>query len=920
MSSQVKVLPRHLRSLAQQMRRANNQSLGFIASGIKTIKNNNDQVASMRESRINIVRDTMMDRMDLVGLQALTSSFSASYNQMETNKPLLNRAIDQTLPTMMEQRFFSVNRFSLPKNINDTRWLVGGRRWEAEADNLYSQYNTISFKTANITGQVGDQLTVLDNFSKRGHHTRGIGPAANAFYSVLSHISEEMIRPIPEGLGSSRSGSMDVIPDMVANVADVCARHVELVAAKSEEIATQVHALGDDREAFEHLAANLFTNAVNNIQHESLIRNSQVELALYRPELLSDGMGIESAKQAQHEQRYEALKAGLIQHFFPLVDYLASQSDLFITDIPQLCEEVVREIDRWLALLSLPVTVEVRVEHEGTVLGAPLTRWESKPISARTLGDYIPETMDDIKRARDILNRWGEAFRITIRRARELRDAMNRNDHIGPLSERIERALYLPETYDILQTFATQAREHLENLAEAYQGGANQIRSHMSGNTVTACTREIDSIAKYFRAIAQAIEKDFGNGNFSGEVNKLSTFPVRSSTRLAWGRKTAEELMAMLINNGEVNWELLEELIGDASYQDITNEMFEAVTAVFMELDDNDMSTFLRLLAHQSSDQGVYLEWEIDTRILARLQGNILTTSETARRMEQHLEGMEKEQFFKALDERERAELVAYLGLGNNVSDARLWDRLLDHLEEQQIATFQRRAILTAIGNANLVSTPNGTGPAFNIVQNPDYSFTISLLNPNVAMMPVGPSGTLAPHSTLQMTAISISPIRPYYDVFDIASNMMNADLVETFSFDVWEHLVGEVINLGQGEGIGRMELPSSVAPATGIVLGAVDIVSSTAAGVAESRENLAMLDAHMENISTSYTASHLHLNGIFIDNGNSVPLMIFQPTTTTEGQLAEHNARRPNRPDSTIYDVIFDISGVHTNLATRGN
>ena len=601
MSSQVKVLPHHLRSLSQQMRRANSQSLGFIASGIKTIKNNNAQVASMRESRINIVRDTMMDRMDLVGLQALTSSFSASYNQMETNKPLLNRAIDQTLPTMMEQRFFSVNRFSLPNNINDTRWSVGGRRWETEAGSLQSLYNTISLRVANIVGQVDDQLTVLDNFSKRGHYTRGIGPAANAFYSILSHISEEMIRPIPEGTGSSRSGSMDGIPDTVANVVDVLERHVELASAKSEETATQVHALADDREAFENLATNLFTNEVNNIHHESLIRNSQVELALYRPELLSDGMGIESAKEAQHEQRFEALKAGLIQHFFPIVDYLASQEDLFITNIPQLCEEAVREIDRWLTLLSLQVTVEVRVEHEGTVQGAPLTRWESKPISTRLLGDYIPETMDDIRRARDILNRWGDAFRITIRRARELRDAINRNDHIGPLAERIERALYLPDTYDILQTFATQAREHLENLATAYQGGANQLRSHMSGNTVTACTREIDSIAKYFRAIAQAIEKDFGNGNFSGGVNKLSTFPVRSSTRLAWGRKTLEERIAYFFNeNGDVDLvRLAQELLAPGTYrEDFSQAEWETVLAIFSDerVSPDNLALLLQLM------------------------------------------------------------------------------------------------------------------------------------------------------------------------------------------------------------------------------------------------------------------------------------------------------------------------------------
>jgi len=214
---------------------------------------------------------------------------------------------------------------------------------------------------------------------------------------------------------------------------------------------------------------------------------------------------------------------------------------------------------------------------------------------------YMSETRDDVKRARDILSNWGEAFHITTRRALELREAINRHDHIGPLSERIEKALYLPDFYEQLQQFGTQAVTSLESLARAYERCASTLTSHMSGNTVEACSQAILLGARYFREIGQAVEKDFGNGSFSGQVKSSSIFPVRSSTRLIWLHKTVEELMTMLIVDGEVQWELLEKLLGQ-SYDNITDAQFTVFAQIYVNLEElGDVSRFLAALAEPAT-------------------------------------------------------------------------------------------------------------------------------------------------------------------------------------------------------------------------------------------------------------------------------------------------------------------------------
>ena len=608
MNSQIKVLPRHLRSLANQMRNANSQSLDQIKAAIKKSKAMNEQVASNLASRKRILHDTMMDRLNTIGLQSLISSFTNSYNQLELQKHTLRNATSQPLPTSMIERFFARNRAVLPNNIADTRWSVGGRRWErtfsSGENDLRTHYNNADSAITRMIGQVESQLTILDNFSKRGHDVGGVGRAASALLSVLNYVSETMIEVVPEGIGSSRAGHLDAIPETIANVLEVFERHIEIAIAASLERATQTDALADAREADDAATTSLFQNEASHVNLESLIRSSQVEFAIYRPDLLSDNKGIESARQEQHEQRFEDLKTSLTSNLFPVVDFLASRADSMWTNVSQMCTHALTAISNLETFLNQAVTVEVREREERPSRNGGTTqidRWERRGIAALTLGDYLPEIVETIRSAKRILEDWERDFRTMTTRASELRDAINRNDHIGQLSERTAKAIYLLAPYDNLQTFASQARENLENLASAYQGCANQLRSHMSGAAIIACTREIDNTAKYFRAIAQALEKDFGNGDFSGAVNRLNSFPVRCSTRLVWSRKTAEELMEMLIVDGEVQWELLEYLLGQP-YDNITDAQFTVFAQIYAHLDDlEEVSRFLAALAEPAT-------------------------------------------------------------------------------------------------------------------------------------------------------------------------------------------------------------------------------------------------------------------------------------------------------------------------------
>ena len=905
MSGRIRVMPKHLRGLAQQMRKANSQGLEQIQTGIQSIKTSNDQVASTLAFRKRVLHDTMMERVNTVGLESLINSFASSYNQLETHEHTLKNAIDQTLPSSMAQRFFNTNRGVLPSNIADTRWSVGGSRWEGTFSSgdrdLATRYNNVGLAVMRVIGQIEDQLNELDRMAKRGHYVGGVGRAANAFLSTLNYVSETMIEVVPEGMGSSRSGSLDAIVETVGNVLEVFERHIEIAIAAAEERAAQTDGLANVREEFDSSSSRLFEDGTGSLGQEPLIRNSQVEFAIYRPELLSDSMGIESAREQQHEQRFDDLRRSLTDNLFPIVNFIANQANSMWTNISQLCTQAIEEIDRWDNFLNRNVTVEVRAFDERPSRTGGTTRierWERRNITSRTLGEYLPDIVTSINRVRSILTDWERAFRFTGSRANEFRDAMNRNDHIGQLSERTARAMYLPDPYDNLQTFADQARANLETLASAYQSCSNQISSNMSGEAITSCVEAIQSTARYLRAIAQAVEKDFGSGDFVGEVNKLSSFPVRCSSRLVWSRKTVEELREMLIgDDGEIQWELLEYLLGQP-HSNITNEMFVALAIVVDGMESEEY--FERFLSYLVDEVGPFTLSHFSSRNHGLAQ---------AAYMEQRGMSTEGVVDFMSWEFCPRKAGMLQLIMGA------LPDNGNNSIRQQRQALISSLIQLTApvvdgdISTRHLIISQNGQRPTFALEVDYQQSGTrrdIRVTVPTVKRQDLA-NGTFSNGTSEHWERVNQFSwrITPGTNAHVASSNVI--DHLDRFHNDVFstESGVGVIGNIGDellGVAIGAVG---------GSIGGPVSmVVVNTFRNALENqqaRENLSIANSLTDANRVSNLGYFMDLDFVAIFHDSGRAQMIIHPVETTQSFIDAVNRRGHFNGNLTFNDIAYD-------------
>ena len=161
--------------------------------------------------------------------------------------------------------------------------------------------------------------------------------------------------------------------------------------------------------------------------------------------------------------------------------------------------------------------------------------------------------------------------------------------HVSGLERGVETAIYPAEAFNGLQTFANAAKDRLERNATAYNQYADAVMDNMDGATRAAYADSLRRGADYSKAIAQTIDTDFFGSGFSGEKDKTSGFPNRSSTTLAWSRKSIEELLKMLgfdqttgtFELTEDVWENIQYLL-DLPYESMTDEMFLALSMILV--------------------------------------------------------------------------------------------------------------------------------------------------------------------------------------------------------------------------------------------------------------------------------------------------------------------------------------------------
>ena len=107
---------------------------------------------------------------------------------------------------------------------------------------------------------------------------------------------------------------------------DVLGRNIGIANAKADELAEQAMSVADDAEAFDAQAATHISNLTCSITalHNPLLKRSQVDLAIYRAEMLSDGKGIKGALADQHQQRYDALEKNLTASMRDVAEYISN--------------------------------------------------------------------------------------------------------------------------------------------------------------------------------------------------------------------------------------------------------------------------------------------------------------------------------------------------------------------------------------------------------------------------------------------------------------------------------------------------------------------------------------------------------------------------------------------------------------------
>ena len=212
---------------------------------------------------------------------------------------------------------------------------------------------------------------------------------------------------------SSKMSTQMLLEDVasVRNALDVLGRNIEIASAKAYELSDQTVSLADDAEAFDEQAATQISNFECSIAalHNPLLKRSQVDLAIYRAELLSDGKGIKGVREDQHQQRYDALEKSLRDSMLEVAGYICNPKN---GHIAAFCEEAIRVIDKWLVFVNQSVQVSIEEVVSGSysysgstaygVVAEPVMEWGSR-VNRGLLRNYLGGVVEDIEAARELL-------------------------------------------------------------------------------------------------------------------------------------------------------------------------------------------------------------------------------------------------------------------------------------------------------------------------------------------------------------------------------------------------------------------------------------------------------------------------------------------------------------------------------------
>jgi len=541
----IQVSPVEVISLAQEMRRMNEECMVSIKADISARDVQNEHMTTMKDRRRARIYDHIFAQIGRAGLTELLSSFTDSYNLRETNRNTLNKArhLESSIPSSMTDKFVSRLNQSrgTPVARDDTRWFVGGDQW---GEGLFSNRTTLRNRYRNVENMIemvreGIQhhIDMLQSFKKSGgtqrHTMASTGTASRAFLSRLDYVSDYAVEALV-GLGK-RAGEPDGIVAAVGNVLDVTERNIEIAHAKGAELADQAETFANDILRADQFGRTGFVTGPTG-QFDLELRISQIELAIYRPCLLADGEGLESARSDQRDERYETLRGVLKTNMFEVADFVARPNNHFVPSMIFVCEQALEAINTWETFIKRSVTFETRqsfseamaaLEHPQQARSGVSRPWGHERGSQGMLEDYLPPEMcSAITTAKATIETWKGAFETTMSRADTLATAIDSGTP-NDLSDRVLLGIYADPAFNLLQSVGTSMKEKLENQARIYNQFAGLILRNMTGGGVRGCTEALGEGARYFRAVAQTIETDFFRGSFEGDVDRTNNFEVR---------------------------------------------------------------------------------------------------------------------------------------------------------------------------------------------------------------------------------------------------------------------------------------------------------------------------------------------------------------------------------------------------------
>ena len=627
MSTKIRISPEQLREVSQRIKAANDRVFGNITNRFDARNDLNQHMIDEKTRREDRLLTSMFGQIDnATGLTTLLTSFTDSYNMRSENSSKLNRArhLENNIPSSIISRF--MDRLPTAETRSGTRWWVGGNLWLDDSDRaaeIRREYRKVATAIEDVVSAVRTHRERLQGFVQRytedRYHTSSSRTANRAFISRLNYMSDYAIEAFV-GI-DQRSSESDGIVASVRNAIETTRRNMAIVNALGVELSEQGATLAEDVLESDRSASRVLSGMINTMSHAVRVTRSEVDIAIYRPELLSDNVGLENARSYQRDDRHSTLASKVTESLYEVAEFIARPGSRL--DIPALCEDAISVIDVWTVFINSNVSVAT-IDKESTSI---IPQWNAKqPLGI--LADYLPrELQEEIEAARRILAKWGTDFATTRRRADRMTTRMNNDTHLNRLEERVERAIYPDTALNPLQRSANQSIAELRSLSAAYTKFSTTVRSSMLGFAAEGYAGALDRGSRYIEAVAQTLEMYFFGGEFKGGVDGTSAFTQRTIMTNSWTNKLLEDMLNKLGLCPETGfltqpisddvWRDIEYLLS-LSFYSMTPDMFIALTALLAELDAEGFERFLGYLVYEgmtfdspSGESGRTTHWHL---------------------------------------------------------------------------------------------------------------------------------------------------------------------------------------------------------------------------------------------------------------------------------------------------------------------